>query len=108
MFFDKLLVRIRGELIALREDLAAEEGLRGQAELLLRRLEDKLGVAEEKGLSERSDDPSAEQVRQRDLSGAHVPADLRQEWEDLMKRRVEKNVDRDEDPPPPVNPRELG
>lgn len=107
MFFDKLLVRIRGELLTLREDLAAEEDLRGRAELLLRRLEERLGGSEVNPAGQASDRLSNGPEHETNPVRTGVPADLKKEWEDLMKRKAEKKVHPGDDAPPP-NPRELG
>lgn len=107
MFFDKLFVRIKGELLSLKEDLSAEEDLRGRAEVLLRRLEGKPGGIEENATDERNAGSAASELYKNETSGTDVPADLRKEWEDLMRRREEKKTKSDGNPPPP-NPRELG
>ncbi len=106
MFFDKLFVRIKGELLSLKEDLSAEDDLRGRAEILLRRLEGKPGGVEENATDERRTALTGGESRQAEPTRTEVPADLRQEWEDLMRRREEKKALSDDAPPP--NPRELG
>jgi hypothetical protein len=107
MFFDKLFVRIKGELLSLKEDLSAEEDLRGRAEILLRRLEGKPGSGEENAAEGQSAGLTAAELRKKQTSRTDVPAELRKEWEDLMRRKEEKTATSDGDVPPP-NPRELG
>lgn len=107
MFFDKLLVRIRGELLSLQEDLSAEEDLRGRAELLLRKLEERVRGTEENSADRRAESQSTGRVREKGTSWEDLPADLRQEWEELLRKREEKKVTPVDDAVPP-NPRQLG
>ena len=45
MLLDKLWVRIKGEFLSLKEDVSAGEDLKEKAELLLRKLEERMGFS---------------------------------------------------------------
>jgi hypothetical protein len=111
MFLDKLWLRIRGELLTLKEDFSSGDDLRERAANLLEKLEHRIsgedidyratGSGVDSGHSQRgahtvgrSDPPSLE--------------DLEKEWDDLKKQRDASSADSEESGPPPPNPRELG
>jgi hypothetical protein len=90
MFFDKLWVRIKGELLIMKDDLATSGNLRGKAAILLARLEHALANQE----AEQRENPNLEQIRS--------------ESEELIKLRQEE-TERSKNPESPApNPRELG
>jgi hypothetical protein len=111
MFLDKLWLRIRGELLTLREDLSAGDDLRDKARTLLDRLEAALGDAggqtEQKSherVAQRSRESEAE-IRPSDMQSLR---EIEVEWEKLRQRKDNgPRPEADEGPAPP-NPRRLG
>jgi hypothetical protein len=90
MFLDKLWVRIKGELLIMKDDLASSGDLRDKAAILLARLEHALASQE----AEQRESPNLEQIRS--------------ESEELMKLRQEE-TERSKNPQSPApNPRKLG
>jgi len=118
MFFDKLWVRIKGDLLTMKDNLATGENLRERAASLLARLESLLGNRASEGGEGRQEDGHAKEASQSKPEPAateaaqdsNVPAlqAIRNEWEELVKLREEKqNGSKDSHGPPP-NPRKLG
>jgi len=90
MFLDKLWVRIKGELLTLRDDLSSSSDLRDKAAVLLARLEHALASQE----AEEREHPSLEQIRR--------------ESEEVLRLREER-PERSKNPESPApNPRKLG
>jgi hypothetical protein len=117
MFFDKLWVRIKGDLLIMKDDLAAGENLRERAAILLARLEDLLGNRESEGgegIQEDHAEGSAQDKSEstRTLasggSGDHALQDIHREWEELVKLREKKQEDSKDSQIPRPNPRSLG
>ncbi|MEJ2715673.1 MAG: hypothetical protein P8182_00800 [Deltaproteobacteria bacterium] len=123
MFLDKLWLRIRGELIVLKEDLTGEGALRERAEDFLEKLERRLS-ADDSTAEVRSDpltrlDAMKRKIDEarsegRDLEQANSSTDrpsldeLERAWEELKKLREEKRRVSPEQEEPPPNPRRLG
>jgi hypothetical protein len=123
MFLDKLWLRIRGELLVLKEDLAGEGTLRERAEDFLDKLERRLS-ADDSPAEVRSDpvtrlDAMKRKIDEaraegRDLEHATESTDrpsldeLERAWEELKKLREEKRRVSPEQGEPPPNPRRLG
>ena len=111
MFLDKLWLRIRGELLTLKEDFSSEEDLRARAADLLNKLEDRVSGRHVKPRTDGRERDSQERL-------GHVVnpvkpemqsmEDLQSEWEDLKRRRDGSTGKVEEPEPPPPNPRELG
>jgi len=118
MYFDKLWVRIKGDLLIIKDDLAAGENLRERATILLARLEDLLGNKESEGgegtQEERHVEDSAQfKMESVDTVAAEDRSDtalqnIRHEWEELVKLREERQEDSQDSQAPPPNPRRLG
>jgi hypothetical protein len=117
MFLDKLWVRIKGDLLIMKDDLAAGESLRERAAILLARLENLIGNRESEGgegIQEDHAEGSAQDKREsaRTLAsgGGSHPAlqDIHREWEELVKLREEKQEDSKDSQVPRPNPRSLG
>ncbi|MEW6136982.1 MAG: hypothetical protein AB1733_02035 [Thermodesulfobacteriota bacterium] len=102
MFLEKLWVRLRGELIAFRDDMRSEKDLREKAEALLERVEKRLSGVSREG-DERSEARS--EVQEPDIQSLHQ---IQGEWEELRSRRERKHDHSEEAEPPPPNPRRLG
>jgi hypothetical protein len=109
MFLDKLWVRIKGELLSLREDATAGDDLRAKAAELLDRLQDvdpRAGRVEPsvEGMvrADQTGTPQPEQPRNRSL------AELESAWQKLMRQRDEQKARSMEPPTPTPNPRRLG
>lgn len=102
MFLEKLWVRLRGELIAFRDDMRSDEDLREKAEALLDRLEKRLS-----GVAGEGDDRSeaTPRVQQPDIQSLH---EIQNEWEELQTRRERKHDRSEVAEPSPPNPRRLG
>jgi hypothetical protein len=123
MFLDKLWLRIRGELLVLKEDLTGEGTLRERAEDFLEKLERRLS-ADDSTAEVRSDpltrlDAMKRKIDEarsegRDLERATASTDrpsldeLERAWEELKKLREEKRRVSPEQGEPPPNPRRLG
>lgn len=111
MFLDKLWLRIRGELLTLKEDFTAGDDIRDRAANLLDRLEHrisgediggsgKVGVVESRGARYGAEKAGGSDPMTLD--------DLKREWDDLNKQRGGSPGDSDESGPPRPNPRQLG
>jgi len=111
MFLDKLWLRIKGELIILREDLSAGADLREKASLLLDKLEQRLDLSDSDTQAQQRERPagrSAEQAPESDSADSRSLDDIQREWQELVKLRGETKGRDDETEPPPPNPRTLG
>jgi len=118
MFFDKLWVRIKGDLLIMKDDLAAAASLRKRAAVLLARLEELLtnkareaGEGTQKGPHfEESAQDKLEPGTDTAVEDAKHDAlqDLRGEWERLMELREERHEESKDSDVPPPNPRKLG
>lgn len=123
MFLEKLWLRIRGELLLLKEDLTGEGELRERAENFLQKLERRLR-AEDLSDEARSDpliridavkrkmEEARLKVRDQGLTGQETDRpsldELEQAWEELKKLRDDKRRLSPEGKEPPPNPRKLG
>jgi len=111
MFLDKLWLRIKGELIILREDLSAGADIREKAAILLDKLEQRLNLPDLG--SPRSDEEqrasrSVEQASESEGKSSSSLDDIQREWQELAKQKDEPKISDDEDQHPPPNPRTLG
>ena len=123
MFLDKLWLRIRGELIVLKEDLTGEGALSERAEEFLQKLERRLS-ADDSPTEVRSDPQTRldavkrkiDEARSKDEHKESAPEttdrlsldELERAWEELKKLREEKRGLSPEREEPPPNPRRLG
>jgi hypothetical protein len=109
MFFDKLWLRIRGELLALQEDGFVTKDLKAKAGRLLDRVQEHGTGDEHAGQSttrDREGAPSrhdeASERKRKEMAG------LEEQWRKIVEERDrQKGPDKDSKPLPP-NPRELG
>jgi len=111
MFLDKLWMRIRGELLNLREDISAGDDLRDKAGILLDKLERRLDSSETVGRSDypeslrtghREEYRNAGEIRENSLG------EIEQEWQELMRQKEKKKSATDEPEESAPNPRILG
>lgn len=109
MFFDKLWIRIKGELLALKEDDSVTEDLRAKAGKLLDHVQERVKGAQESlghapidSNRERGRAEIRSQAEQRDL------ADIEEEWRKLAKDRDRQKKSAKEEKPLAPNPRQLG
>lgn len=110
MFFGKLWVRIKGELLALKEDDSVTEDLRARAGRLLDHVQERVTGAQERdrvtGVSD--GEPSAEAHGEATRRTRAELADIEEQWRKMADERDrQKNSDRNDQPLPP-NPRQLG
>ncbi len=126
MLVDRLWLRIKGEFLALREDLAEEGALSRKADEFLRKLEARIGLSGSESDSqadasarvdalwkkmerdygpERTTRPAQEEPHE-----AQSPSldDLEQAWEEVKGLRAQKKGETREEEAPPPNPRTLG
>jgi hypothetical protein len=121
MLLDKLWLRIKGEFLLLKEDMASGDDLREKAETFLDKLEGLLGAPEsrenresrvEDALKkmEEAREKSETELRRDRTQGAASPtlAELEKAWEELSRLRQEKKQGQTDEAPPPPNPRKLG
>ncbi len=106
MLLDKLWVRIKGEFLSLREDVSVADDLKDKAELLLKKLEQRLGLANE-------DTDSAEKGRIRESSSERSVdgeslREIEIEWDELMGRKKPEEHPLEPGKPAKPNPRTLG
>jgi hypothetical protein len=123
MFLEKLWLRIRGELLLLKEDLTGEGALRERAEDFLEKLERRVS-GEDVQEEPRSDPLTRLDAVKRKIEKARlqVPGhgsttektdrpsvnELERAWEELKKLRDEKRRVSPEESEPRPNPRKLG
>lgn len=106
MFLEKLWLRLRGELLKLKEDLDAETDLREKAATLLETLERRLSAAEDRGSQSLQRSRNADdRDRPPDLTSLR---DIEKEWEDLRRAREEKREEPEAREGSTTNPRKLG
>jgi len=118
MFLDKLWVRIKGDLLIMKDDLAAATSLRERAAVLLARLEELLTNKASDAQGSTQKGPHSEQSSQDKLEPGTDAAvedakraalqDVRREWERLLELREERHEDSKDSDVPPPNPRKLG
>ncbi|MBM3298743.1 MAG: hypothetical protein FJY85_02170 [Deltaproteobacteria bacterium] len=111
MFLDKVWLRIRGELLTLREDLSAGDDLRERARSLLRRLEAALGGVGQESEAEESQSLSQHpEESRRDIGPSNIESlrEIEREWEDLRERRDQAREPDGNMGPSSPNPRRLG
>lgn len=118
MFFDKLWVRIKGDLLIMKDDLAAGENLRERATILLGRLEDLLRNKESEGEDGAQEESHAEESSQGEMESTGTLAargrsdtalqNIRHEWEELVTLREGRQENSRDAQVPPPNPRRLG
>jgi hypothetical protein len=110
MFIDKLWIRIKGELLTLKEDLAVTEDLRTKAGRLLDHVQERVIKGHAYPRAADREDPvpprgGSEEVSRRTRMNL---ADIEQEWQEIAKERDrQKGLDEETNSPPP-NPRRLG
>ncbi len=111
MFLDKLWLRIRGELLTLKEDLSAGDDIRERAANLLDRVEHRIS-GEDMDRHGKGGDAETRNHRYGADAGGHPDSrsldELKKEWDVLKKQRDGSLGDLDEFEPPPPNPRQLG
>jgi hypothetical protein len=109
MFLEKLWLRIKGELILIREDLGAGRDIREKAELLLQKLENRLGflTGAEKAQADRLD-TSQGGSSEKETQAEQSFREIEQEWQDLVKLREKEQRKSEGDKATPPNPRTLG
>lgn len=126
MFLDKLWVRIKGGILALKEDLDSDGELREKAEAFLDKLERRL-ERDDREPTELSDYPSRlDRVRKKmeaELSEAREAArssaettrrrspsdgEIHEAWEELVRLRNEKQAKQQKPESSSANPRKLG
>jgi hypothetical protein len=118
MFFDKLWVRIKGDLLTMKDDVAAGAHLRAKAAVLLAKLEELLAhkeseIGEGTPKSPHAGETAASKLDSRtdgvteDAKHAELQ-DLRREWEKLQELRDERHEESKDSDIPPPNPRKLG
>ncbi len=110
MFIDKLWVRIKGELLTLKEDLSVTEDLRTKAGRLLDHVQERVigGYPDPTVIDHESQAPPSvgqEKVSERTRRDL---ADIEQEWQELAKERDRQKGTDEETKSPPPNPRRLG
>ncbi|MDQ7784317.1 MAG: hypothetical protein RDU20_15635 [Desulfomonilaceae bacterium] len=111
MFLDKLWLRIRGELLTLREDFSTSEDIRERAANLLSKLEKRIAGEEVDDHGRPRDVSSPLSRYDASTVGPSDPPsleDLKREWDDISKQRRGTSGDSEEADSPPPNPRELG
>ena len=115
MVIDKLWLRIKGELLNLKDDLSEGENLRARAERLLQKLDEQLRPAQLESKTpseanvqqdrERSEPEAAKEV------GETAPRSLQEieaEWRELVRLRNETKAKPSDPESPWPNPRKLG
>jgi hypothetical protein len=115
MVIDKLWLRIKGELLTLRDDLSEGENLRARAEHLLQKLDEQFRQAPtEPGPSSEA---NAEQDRGQSSPETPVEAgkadprsigEIEEEWRELVRLRNGTKARPSPSEPPSPNPRKLG
>lgn len=111
MFFDKLWLRIRGELIALKEDFSAGTDIGDKAEALLNKLEKRLNGFQSQTRQhegERSLAGTQSEHQTAEASELKSFREIEKEWEELMRRRNEHKGTSQESESVRPNPRRLG
>jgi hypothetical protein len=106
MLLDKLWVRIRGGLLALKDDFSLDEDIRGKAEALLEKLDLREGVEKRESHPESTTDVS--EMRETQPGRKATLEEIRQEWEELLRRKEQEKARTTEPPKGPPNPRRLG
>jgi hypothetical protein len=107
MFFDKLWVRIKGELLTFRDDFAGAQEIREMGERLLQKLEGRLrGLAKGNQASHPGEAQCGEySEKEAQASSLH---DIEREWDELLKLREDRKQDSEKSETTPTNPRTLG
>lgn len=120
MLLDKLWVRIKGEFLALKEDLSGEGDVRQRAEQFLEKLELRLGeVCRDEGPTRDIEARLAAVSKKLAEGGSHGASavtrddaptleELHEAWEELQRLRSQRSQDVSAEQPPPPNPRRLG
>ena len=107
MFLEKLWLRLRGELLAFKEDFGDDTDLREKAERLLEKLETRLRTTEAEGSRWQKQRGASED----ELGEPPGPESLRaieKEWQDLQKQRRQQQPKPETAEPSEPNPRKLG
>jgi hypothetical protein len=108
MFFDKLWVRIKGELLTFRDDFAGAQEIKEMGERLLQKLEGRLrGLAKGNQGSHPGEAQSGE-YSEKEAQASSSLQDIEQEWDELLKLREERKQDSEKSEATPTNPRTLG
>jgi hypothetical protein len=108
MLFDKLWVRIKGELLTLGEDFPGAQEIREKGERLLQKLE-----RQWEELKKVKEEPGSGNAEAQDHSAKEVQTEtsrqnIEREWDELMKLRDEEKRDSGNSEVTPPNPRILG
>lgn len=107
MFLEKLWVRLRGELLAFKENLADDKDLRESAERLLEKLETRLRATEAQGPQRQEQSRGSLDKPGQDSSSESLRS-IEKEWQDLQRRRRQQDPESEDSVPPEQNPRKLG
>jgi hypothetical protein len=106
MLLDKLWVRIKGEFLSLKEDVSAAEDIKEKAELLLKKLEQRLGLAE-RGIDPTESDRTRNSIRDRGIDQESL-REIERQWDELMQRKDREQAEPKQETPTKPNPRTLG
>jgi hypothetical protein len=104
MFLEKLWLRLRGELLAFREDLGDDKDLREKAETLLKKLEKSLRSEGAQGPQRQGQEGGCEKEAS-EASGPGSLSGIEREWHELRRQQQPKS---EASEPPAPNPRKLG
>ena len=100
MFFDKLWVRIKGELLSLKEDDSVTEDLRTRAGRLLDHVQERVPVDDQ--IPAHARDKEMVGRKRRELAG------IEEKWRELVEERDHQKDSHKDDRTLPPNPRKLG
>jgi hypothetical protein len=107
MFFDKLWVRIKGELLTFREDFPGAQEIREKGEQLLQKLESRM-----KDLTDGKQRPDSGHAQSGEYSekGAQTSSlqDIEMEWDELLNLRKERQRNSEDSETTTPSPRKLG
>ena len=105
MFLEKLWLRLRGEILALKEDLTAEMDLRDKAATLLETLERRVSGTDAQESQRPAERESDRPERSADPMSLR---DIEKEWEDLRRERDKSRQEPGARESSGPNPRQLG
>jgi len=120
MLLDKLWVRIRGEFLALKDDLRGEGDVRQRAEQFLEKLERRVGEvcrgeesaqdidARLAAVSKRLEEGTSNETLRSNCEDAPSLQELHDSLAELQRARSQRSAETSSDQPLPPNPRRLG
>jgi len=110
MFIEKLWVRIKGELLALTEDLSATQELRAKAGRLLDRIQERVagGFPDPTMPSRKDQGTGLTRVKEVPDETRREMAGIEEEWRDIANERDHQKEAGQEGAAPAPNPRRLG